>query len=331
MNANTFGSTFQITTYGESHGKAVGVRINGCPKDIAISLDMIQEELNRRKPGTNKLTSPRKEPDKLEVISGIINGKSTGGTIQLQVKNIDTKSKDYDEILHKPRPGHADLTYYQKYGQIPVGGGRASGRETIGRVIAGSIAKQILQTKGITIHGQITEIHGKKTDFENEIIKAKKKQDSVGGIIQIEIIGMPPGIGEPVFEKLDANIAKALMSIGGVKGIEIGDGFQAAKMKGSEHNDTIVYEQGKLKTKTNHAGGIIGGISNGMPIIIRIAVKPTSSIGLPQETIDLGTMEQTSLTIQGRHDPCLCLRIVPVAESMVALVLIGYLIGLLSK
>lgn len=331
MNANTFGSMFKITTYGESHGEAVGVKIDGCPKNITISLDMIQQELNRRKPGISQLTSSRKEPDILEVISGIENGKSTGDTIQLQVKNIDKRSNDYDEILHKPRPGHADLTYFQKYGHIPVGGGRASGRETIGRVLAGSIAKQMLQTKGITVHGRIIEIHGKKMDFEHEIIQAKMNLDSVGGIIQIEIKGMPPGIGEPVFEKLDANIAKALMSIGGVKGVEIGAGFQSVKMKGSEHNDAIFFEHGQLKTKTNHAGGILGGISNGMPIIIRIAVKPTSSIGITQETVDLQNMEQTSLTIKGRHDPCLCPRIVPVAESMIALVLIDYLIESLSK
>ena len=331
MNGNTFGKHFKITTYGESHGDVVGVSITGCPSDIEISIDFIQEELNRRRPGASELTTTRNEPDKLEVISGIMNGKTTGKTIQLQVGNTDVRSADYKDIIQKPRPSHADMTYFQKYGKIPVGGGRASGRETVGRVLAGAIAKQILKKKGIEIHGKITEIHGKTHNMDKEILHAKNNADSVGGTIEVIATDVPPGLGDPVFDKLDADIAKALMSIGGVKGVEIGVGFQSAKMKGSEHNDPIILQDGKLRTRTNNAGGILGGISNGMPIICRIAVKPTSSIAQEQDTVDIQTMKPTKILVKGRHDLCICPRIVPVAESMVALTLIDHLLRLKNE
>jgi len=328
MNGNTIGKIFKVTTFGESHGNAVGAIIKGCPTGLNISLSKIQMELDRRRPGKSKLTSSRNEPDKLEVISGIKNGKTTGRKIKLQVKNIDTRSKDYKTIIYKPRPGHADLTYFLKYGKIPVGGGRASGRETVGRVLAGAIAKQILEKEGIEIKGKIIEIYGKKKDFEKIILNAKSEQDSVGGIVEIIAKVVPPNLGEPVFDKLDADLAKALMSISAVKGFEIGIGFQSSRIKGSENNDPIILKNGKIKTKTNNAGGILGGISNGMPIICRIAVKPTSSIEKEQDTVNLETMKTTKLRIKGRHDPCICPRIVPVAEAMVALVLVDHLLRL---
>jgi chorismate synthase len=326
MKGNTFGTYFKITTYGESHGEAVGVYIEGCPKDFKISLDEMQEELNRRRPGKSEITSPRNEPDNLEVLSGIDDQKTTGETIQLQVKNINVQSSDYDEILYKPRPGHADMTYFQKYGKIPVGGGRASGRETIGRVLAGAIAKQLLLKQGVKIQARIIMIHAVTQEMDQEILRIKDDMDSVGGIIEITATGIPEGLGEPVFDKLDADIAKALMSIGGVKGVEFGSGFQSAKIKGSENNDPIIFESGKLRTETNNAGGILGGISNGMPIVCRIAVKPTSSIGMKQKTVDIKTMQPTTIKVKGRHDPCICTRVVPVAESMMAIVLVDHLL-----
>jgi len=326
MKGNTFGKNFKLTTFGESHGREVGAIIQGIPAGISISITEIQKELNRRKPGKSSLESSRKEPDKLELISGIKKGKTTGRKIKLQVKNIDKHSEEYNEIIKKPRPSHADLTYFQKFGRIPIGGGRSSGRETIGRVIGGSIAKQILSKNGIEIKSKIIEINGKKQDFEQTILKAKENFDSVGGIVEIVATGVHPGLGEPVFDKLDADIAKALMSIGGVKGVEIGAGFESAKMKGSENNDPITIKDKIILTKTNNAGGILGGISNGMPIIVRIAVKPTSSIGKEQDTIDIDSMKETKIRVKGRHDPCICPRILPVAESMVALAIIDHLL-----
>lgn len=328
MNGNTIGKVFKVTTFGESHGESVGAIIEGCPAGIEISIKEIQTDLDRRRPGKSSMASSRKEPDKLEVVSGIKDGKTTGGKIKLQVKNVDVRSNDYNEILHKPRPGHADLTNYLKYGKIPVGGGRASGRETVGRVLAGVIAKQILAKEGLEIKGKIIEIYGKKNGFEKTILDAKAEQDSVGGIVEIVAKGAPPGLGEPVFDKLDADLAKALMSIGGVKGVEIGAGIRSSRMKGSENNDSIIIMDDKLRTKTNNAGGILGGISNGMPIVCRIAVKPTSSIEKEQDTVDINTMKPAKLKIKGRHDPCICPRIVPVAEAMVALILVDHLLRL---
>lgn len=326
MDGDTIGKVFKVTTFGESHGEYVGAIIEGCPPEIEISLHKIQIEMDRRRPGKSSLTSARKELDRLEVILGFKNGKTTGGKIKLQVRNTDARALDYSEILHKPRPGHADLTYFLKYGEIPVGGGRASGRETVGRVLAGAVSKQILAREGVRIQGRIVEIYGSEKIFEETILDAKAEHDAVGGKVEIIATGVPPGLGEPVFDKLDADIAKALMSIGAVKGVEIGVGFRSTRMKSSEHNDPIIIERGKLKTRTNNAGGIQGGISNGMPIICRIAVKPTSSIEKEQDTVDLKVMRPTKLRIKGRHDPCICPRIVPVAEAMVALTLMDHLL-----
>lgn len=331
MNEDSIGEKFKVTTFGESHGEAVGAIIEGCPAELEISLEKIQEELDRRRPGSSDLTSGRKEPDLLEVVSGIENGKTNGKPIKLQVKNKDVRSQDYDEIIHKPRPGHADLTYFLKYGKITPGGGRSSGRETVGRVLAGAVAKQILAKEGITVKAEIIEVGGKPDGFEETILEAKADDDSVGGIVKVTAMGVPPGLGEPVFDKLDADLAKSLMSIGAVKGVEIGEGFASTRLKGSENNDPITIENGELKTTTNHAGGILGGISNGMPIICRIAVKPTSSIGKEQDTVDLKTMQPTKLTVRGRHDPCICQRITPVAESMVAIVLVDHFLRMIQS
>lgn len=324
MRGNTFGHVFRITTFGESHCDVVGVTIEGCPVGFEISLKEIQHELDRRRPGTGPIVSERNEPDILEIVSGIVDGKTDGGQIKLQVKNLDARPSDYAEITHKPRPGHADLAYYQKYGEISPGGGRASARETVGRVLAGAVAKQVLARESITIHGNVIEIHGNSSDFEKEILEAKASNNSVGGIVEVIANGVPPGLGEPVFDRLDADLAKALMSIGSVKGVEIGAGFSSTLMAGSENNDPIVLKNGVLKTRTNNAGGILGGISNGMPIVCRIAVKPTSSIGLEQDTVDLDTMKPAKITVKGRHDPCICPRLVPVAEAMMAITILDH-------
>lgn len=324
MTGNTFGKLFRITTFGESHGEAVGVVIEGCPAGIDISAADIQHDLDRRRPGTGLAASERQEPDTLEILSGIEGGRTTGGPIKLQVRNRDARPSDCE--VNKPRPGHADLSYYQKYGKIPAGGGRSSGRETVGRVLAGAVAKQVLAREGITVRGRITEISGKTSDHEKTILEAKASKDSVGGTVEITALGVPPGLGEPVFDKLDADLAKALMSIPSVKGVEIGAGFESARMLGSENNDPIIVVDGILKTETNNAGGILGGISNGMPIVCRIAVKPTSSIGLEQDTVDLDTMKPAKISVKGRHDICICPRMVPVAEAMMAIVLLDHLL-----
>jgi len=321
-NGSTIGKNFIVETFGASHDCEVGCIIKGCPGGLEISEQKIQAELDRRKPGTSELVSARKELDKLIVISGIETGKTTGSDIRLIVKNQDVRSKDYSEIINKPRPGHSDMSAFLKYGRIESGGGRFSGRETVGRVLAGAVAKQILEKQGITITAKIIEVGGNTENFEETILKAKAEQDSVGGIVEITAQGVPAGLGEPVFDKLDAQLAHALMSIPAVKGVEIGAGFESARMKGSENNDPIIVENGKLKTLTNNSGGILGGVSNGMPIVCRISVKSTSSIEKEQNTVDLRTMKPAKLTITGRHDPCIVPRILPVAEAMVALVLI---------
>ena len=326
MNESRFGSLFRVTTFGESHGDFVGAVIEGVPAGFRISLAEIQRELYRRRPGYGRTVSHRREPDVLEVVSGIVKGKTTGGPVRLQVRNRDARPSDYDEILHKPRPGHADLANYLKFGRMTAGGGRSSGRETVGRVLAGAVAKQLLAREGIRVTGRVAEVRGKRTGHQKTILEAKAKNDSVGGIVEIIAEGVPPGLGEPVFDGLDAELAKALMSIGSVKGVEIGAGFRSTRMRGSEHNDPILVRDGKLRTATNNAGGILGGISSGMPVECRIAVKPTSSIGREQDTVDLVTMKPAKISVKGRHDPCICRRIVPVAESMVAITLLEHLL-----
>lgn len=316
---NTFGRNFRVTTFGESHGPAVGCVIDGCPPGIALSIDDIQPLLDRRKPGTSDLVSPRKEEDRIEILSGVFEGKTTGTPIALLVRNTGQHSKDYEELMTLFRPGHADYTYQQKYGiRDHRGGGRSSGRETVGRVAAGAVALKILAARGIVVSGRILSVHGKTApqEIDAEIRKAKEADDSVGGIAEIAATGCPAGLGDPVFGKLDAAIAAAMMGIGAVKGVEIGDGFLVAGRFGSENNDPIT----SRGFNSNHAGGILGGISSGQDIVVRIAVKPTPSIAKPQKTIDINGND-AEIVVKGRHDPCIVPRIIPVAESMLALVL----------
>ena len=316
---NTIGRNFRITTFGESHGVAVGAVIDGCPAGITLAESDIQPLLDRRRPGTSPLTSPRKEEDIIEILSGVFQGKTTGTPIALIVRNKNAESKDYDAIRDVFRPGHADFTYREKYGiRDHRGGGRSSGRETLARVAGGAVALKILAQQGISIAGTIREVHGKSSpeEIEKEILAAKEAGDSVGGIVEIVATGVPTGLGDPVFGKLDALIAGAMMGIGAVRGVEIGDGFAVAGRFGSGNNDPMTRDG----FSSNHAGGILGGISSGQDIIVRIAVKPTPSIAKTQQTRDIhgNTVE---LSIRGRHDPCIVPRIVPVAEAMLALVI----------
>lgn len=349
MSGNTFGTLFRITTWGESHGYAVGVVIDGCPSGILLSEADIQKELDRRRPGQSDITTPRKEEDRAEMLSGVFSGKTTGTPIAILVKNMDIDSGKYEPLRSTPRPGHADFTYEMKYGFRDYrGGGRSSARETVGRVAAGAIAKKILALHGVKILGHVVELGGiraKETSIDDirenteknpvrcadpeaalkmvALIQAQRSEgESIGGIVEILCLGVPPGVGEPVFDKLSAELAKALMSIGAVKGVEIGAGFESARMRGSEMNDPIVMREGKPGMLTNNAGGVLGGISTGEPVVCRIAVKPTPSISKEQRTIDLKEMKETKIKIQGRHDPSIPPRLVPVAEAMAALVLV---------
>ncbi len=349
MSGNTFGTLFRITTWGESHGYAVGVVIDGCPAGIPLDEADIQKELNRRRPGQSDVTTPRKEEDKAEILSGVFSGKTTGAPVSIIVKNKDIDSGKYEALRSTPRPGHADLTCELKYGFRDFrGGGRSSARETIGRVAAGAVAKKILAHRNIEILGHVMELGGIRAkpvnieeirenteknpvrcadleaavEMQAVIHAARSEGDSIGGIVEVLALGVPAGVGEPVFDKLSAELAKALMSIGAVKGVEIGAGFKSALMKGSQMNDPITIQEEKIITLTNNAGGILGGISNGQPIVCRIAVKPTPSISKEQNTVDMSIMEEKRIRIEGRHDPSIPPRIVPVAEAMVALVLV---------
>jgi chorismate synthase len=321
---NTFGRSFRVTSFGESHGPAIGAVIDGCPPGIPLSVSDIQPALDQRRPGRDPLASPRQEPDTVEILSGVFEGRTTGMPIGLLIRNRDARPGDYDELRDVFRPGHADYTYQVKYGlRDHRGGGRSSGRETVARVAAGAVAALCLAREGIVVSGTIEEIYG-MTDpalFADAITKARDEGDSVGGIIRVTASGCPPGLGDPVFDKLDALIAGAMMGIGGVKGVSIGDGFAAARMKGSENNDPMD-RNGFL---SNHAGGILGGISSGADIVVRVAIKPTASIGLPQRTISVGG-DETDISVRGRHDPCIVPRVLPVAEAMLRLVLIDALL-----
>ncbi len=346
MAGSTFGSMFRITTWGESHGWGIGVVVDGCPAGLPLAEEDIQKELDRRRVGQSKVTSQRQEEDRVEILSGLFQGQTTGTPIAMIVRNKDADSSKYEAIKHLFRPGHADFTYQQKYGIRDYrGGGRASARETVGRVAAGAIAKKILAREGMEIFGYTIQIHtiqAKRFDREEiernmvrcpdreaaeqmveRIIEARKAGDSVGGIVEVVARGVPAGLGEPVFDKLDADLAKGLMSIPAVKGVEVGAGFQAATMFGSEHNDPLINKEGRIGTLTNHAGGIVGGISNGEDIVVRIVVKPTSSILKEQQSVDIEGNPVT-LRVEGRHDPCVCPRAVPIAEAMVALVLVDH-------
>ncbi|HWQ65417.1 MAG TPA: chorismate synthase [Methanospirillum sp.] len=321
---NTQGRSFRVTTFGESHGAAIGAVIDGCPPHIPLSPADIQPFLDRRRPGTSDLVTPRNESDTVEFLSGVFEGKTLGTPIALMIRSLSAHSADYEHLRDLFRPGHADRSYYEKYGvRDHRGGGRSSGRETAARVAAGGVALICLKTRGITISASIIEIAGTTNvdGFADEIRSARERGDSVGGIISITIAGCPPGIGDPVFGKLDGLLAGALMGIGGVKGVEIGSGFSAARMRGSEHNDEMTPD-GYI---SNNAGGILGGISTGQEIIIKIAVKPTPSVRKEQQTIDVNGTQQT-IIVGGRHDPCIALRIVPVAEAMAALVVMDALL-----
>lgn len=334
MPGNTFGQLFRITTFGESHGLAVGVVIDGCPAGLEISQEEIQTELDKRRPGQSNLTSTRQEQDKVEILSGIFAGKTLGTPIALLVRNEDTRPESYENIKDKYRPGHADFVYDVKYGfRDWRGGGRASARETVARVAAGVIAKKLLRTLGLEVIGRISHV-GKTTneaDFAKEIEEARKSGNSVGGVVEVVAKNVPVGLGAPVFDKLSADLAKALVSIPAVKGFEIGDGFACVEKYGSENNDELEISDGKVRTKTNHAGGIVGGISNGEDIVLRVTFKPTSSIAKSQRTVNQSG-EETTIEVRGRHDPCVALRAVPVAEAMMALTLADhYLLNKTSK
>lgn len=345
---NTFGTIFKVTTFGESHGVALGCVIDGCPPGLEIKAEEIQKELDRRRPGQSEVTTSRNEPDRVKILSGVFEGKTLGTPITFIVENTDQKSADYAQLKDIFRPGHADFVWEKKYGfRDYQGGGRSSGRETVGRVLAGAVAKKILAQKNIVIIAfakQIGLVCGETVDenyiekntvraadpkkgpeMEACIMAAKEAGDSVGGVVEMRIRNVPIGLGEPVFDKLNADLAKALVSIPTVKGIEFGAGFDAGAKKGSEMNDPFILRGGKIHTSKNDAGGISGGISNGEEIVIRIAVKPPSSIAIQQNTV---TKEGkiTEIAIKGRHDPCIVPRFIPVAESMAAIVLADHLL-----
>ena len=358
MSGNTFGRIFRVTTFGESHGAALGCVIDGCPAGTPIDRDFIQVALNRRRPGAsadgklNASVTARKEADEVEILSGVFEGRATGTPISLLIRNTSQHSGDYSNIKDTYRPGHADFTYDEKYGFRDYrGGGRSSGRETAARVAAGAVAASLTSLSGIKVTAYTIEAAGIKTkarDFSqieknplrapdseaalkmNEAIeKIRSQGDSAGGVIECVVEGCPAGLGEPVFDKLDALLAHAMLSIGAVKGIEFGDGFDAARLTGSQNNDKMRASEGKPSFETNHAGGILGGISSGNKIIFRLAVKPVPSIFIPQETVKKsadGSLENHQLQIQGRHDVCLCPRIVPVVEAMTQLVLADLLL-----
>ena len=350
MAGSTFGNIFKITTWGESHGKGVGVVVDGCPAGLSLCEEDVQKFLNRRKPGQSKFTTPRKEDDSVEILSGVFEGKTTGTPISLVVYNKNQQSKDYSEIASYYRPGHADYTFDMKYGFRDYrGGGRSSGRETIGRVAAGAIAVKILDQLGIrliTYSKSIGPIACDPRHFDaEEILKNPvympdadaaenamayleaciAEQNSSGGVVECIISGVPAGIGDPVFEKLNANLAKAVMSIGAVKGVEIGDGFQSASSTGSTNNDPFCMQQGQVMKTSNHSGGTLGGMSDGSQLILRAAIKPTPSISQMQHTVN-NSGEEIKLSIHGRHDPIIVPRAVVVVEAMTALTLADLLL-----
>ncbi|MBC6367651.1 chorismate synthase [Algoriphagus sp. AK58] len=352
---NSFGRLFRITTFGESHGKALGAIVEGCPAGLELDEEKIRLEMQRRKPGQSKITTQRKEEDEIEILSGIFEGKTTGTPIGIVIQNADQKSKDYTHIADKFRPSHADYTYFEKYGIRDYrGGGRSSARETAARVAGGAIAKQFLATKGINIQAYVSQV-GDLTleksytelnldlaeenivrcpdpEFAEQMIalidSVRLERDTIGGVVSCVIKNCPPGLGEPVFDRLHAELGKAMLSINAVKGFEYGSGFEGVKMRGSQHNDAIVNKGGKIKTLTNHSGGIQGGISNGEDIYFRVAFKPVATIMQDQESVNEAG-EAVTVSGKGRHDPCVVPRAVPIVEAMAALVIADFL--LISK
>ena len=348
MSHNSFGHLFRVTTWGESHGPAIGCVVDGCPPRIALTEADIQPYLDRRRPGQSRLTSQRQEADAVRILSGTFEGRTTGTPIALQIENTDQRSRDYGEIADKFRPGHADLTYELKYGIRDYrGGGRSSARETAMRVAAGAIARRVLD--GVSIRGALVQMGGHAIDrsrwdwaevdanpffcpdrqaaaaWEDELAAIRKSGSSVGAVIEIVAEGVPPGLGAPVYAKLDADIAAALMGINAVKGVEIGAGFAAAALHGEENADPMRMQDGAVVFGSNHAGGVLGGISTGQPVVARFAVKPTSSILHPVPSVDR-TGQEVDLATRGRHDPCVGIRAVPVGEAMLACVLADHLL-----
>ncbi len=347
---NSFGHIYRLTSFGESHGAGIGGVIDGCPAGIELDLSFIQHELDRRKPGQSKLTTPRKEADEVQFLSGVYEGKTTGTPIGFIVWNKNQHSSDYDNMKQVYRPSHADYTYQTKYGiRDPRGGGRSSARETIARCVAGAIAKLILRQKGITIQAYTSEVgtiklNGSYLDYdlnrteetdvrcpdakkaaemETLIASVKAKGDTIGGVISCVIKGTPIGLGEPVFGKLHAALGQAMLSINAVKGFEYGDGFEAGHYQGSEHNDRFYNENGAIRTRTNHSGGIQGGISNGEDIYFRVAFKSVATVLMEQDTVNQDG-EETILKAKGRHDPCVLPRAVPIVEAMAAMTILDY-------
>lgn len=348
---NTFGHLFRITTWGESHGGGIGVVVDGCPPNISIEPEKIQGELDRRRPGQSRITTQRQEEDRVEILSGVFEGKTLGTPISMLVWNKDARTQDYEEVRVKYRPSHADYTYQAKYGiRNWKGGGRASARETVGRVAAGAVARKILREScGTDILAYVKQVHTIAADLDpnsvtreqveaniarcpdaevaarmvERIDRARKDGDSLGGIVEAVARNVPVGLGDPVFDKLDADLAKGMLSLPACKGFEIGSGFAGARMTGSEHNDPYYTENNTVRTRTNHSGGIQGGISNGEDIVIRAAFKPTATILKAQETVDIHG-NPAVFNGRGRHDPCVLPRAVPIVEAMVALVLVDH-------
>lgn len=320
MSGNTFGKLYRVTTFGESHGKAVGAIIDGCPSNIELTESDIQVYLNRRRPNSSDLSTPRAEKDKVEILSGVFEGKTLGTPICALVRNEDIGTTEYGVLKNVFRPGHADFTYEKKYGIRDYrSGGRSSGRETVGRVIGGAIAAKVLKEKNIIVSARGNYDLSRLSNADGEV-DFDNVNDSIGGIVECKVKGCPAGLGEPVFDKLDAELAKACMSIGAIKGVEIGAGFDVAGMLGSENNDEMTSGE---KFATNNAGGILGGISNGNDIVIRVAVKPTPTIAKKQKTIDVNGNE-TEVELRGRNDICIVDRVVVVVESMVAMTILDY-------
>lgn len=356
MSGSVYGNSFRIMTWGESHGKGIGVVVDGCPAGLSLCQEDIQKFLDRRKPGQSRFATQRREEDLVEILSGVFEGKTTGCPIALEVRNTDQRSRDYSAIKDVYRPGHADFTFDAKYGFRDYrGGGRSSGRETIGRVAAGAIAVKVLEQLGIQVRaytrsiGEIS-ICQERFDWEEMwknrlympdkeaakeaercLEQAMESKDSMGGVAECRIFGLPAGIGEPVFDKLDASLAKAILSIGAVKGFEMGDGFEAAKASGSRNNDPFCLDKaGRVQKETNHAGGVLGGISDGAPLVFRAAIKPTPSIAAAQKSVKKDGQE-LKLEIHGRHDPVIVPRAVVVVEAMAALTVLDLMIAGMSS
>ncbi len=332
MNSNTFGTAFCLTTFGESHGPAIGGVIDGCPAGVLLDKSLIENELSRRKSGQNNVVSTRKEPDEVEFLSGLFEGKTTGTPIAFLIRNKDAKTSDYENIKNVFRPSHADFTYQEKYGiRDYAGGGRGSARTMLPCVVAGAIAKQILKSQGIEVASNVIQIGEErssgfsKEEIERILSRYREEKDTIGAVVRGIIKNVPVGLGEPAFGKFHAVLAQAMMTINAAKGFEIGEGFNAAGMRGSVCNDVFVNEGGKIRTKTNHSGGVQGGITNGKDVVFNVAFKPIPSIMQPQQTVDTQG-NPTTLEIQGRHDVCVVPRVVPMVEAMAAMVTLDFIL-----